>query len=196
MVTQPRSARILRAGALCILFILCVLLAGLLFDVWRSGSFTSPEALTARIRTNGALAPLALILIQLCQVVVPMLPGAVGCVAGVLLFGPVQGFVYNYIAAVAGSLLAYGLAYRYGDRLAHALMGQTTYEKYSGFLHRHDFTWVFLVAVFLPLAPDDIFCYLAGLARLRPARVALILLLGKPWVTLSYSLASELLSQL
>ena len=47
---------------------------------------------------------------QAVQVVVPILPGGLGCLAGVLLFGPWWGFVYNYIGICAGSLMAFAIA--------------------------------------------------------------------------------------
>ena len=132
-------------------------------------------------------------LLQFFQVVVPVLPGVVGCVAGVMMFGPVWGFVYNYVAVCLGSVAAYGLAYRFGDGLASALMGQHAYEKYIGWIRSHDFTGVFLLTILLPLAPDDIFCYLAGLARMKPARAVAILITCKPWVILVYSLGLQAL---
>ena len=47
---------------------------------------------------------------QVVQVVVPMLPGGLGCLVGVVLFGPVMGFVYNYVGICIGSLLAFAVA--------------------------------------------------------------------------------------
>ena len=60
------------------------------------------------------MAPIALMLLQFFQVVVPVLPGVVGCVAGVMMFGPVWGFAYNYVAVCLGSVSYTHLAFCLG----------------------------------------------------------------------------------
>lgn len=193
MVSNRELSCRIKGAAFAISAGMFALLAVLVFDIWRSGALDSPQALAGHMQRYGAMAPIALMLLQFFQVVVPVLPGVVGCVAGVMMFGPVWGFVYNYVAVCLGSVAAYGLAYRFGDGLASALMGQRAYEKYIGWIRRHDFTWVFLLTILLPLAPDDIFCYLAGLARMKPARAVAILIIFKPWVILAYSLSLQAL---
>lgn len=47
---------------------------------------------------------------QAVQVVIPILPGGLGCLAGVILFGVWKGFWYNYIGICAGSLAAFAIA--------------------------------------------------------------------------------------
>ena len=47
----------------------------------------------------------------------------------------------------------------------------------------------FAVCIFLPFAPDDLLCYLAGLTRMSYRKFMLIILLGKPFGVTMYSLA-------
>lgn len=98
-------------SAIVISLLLClfVLQAGL------KGNFRSVDAFQAYIRSFGLFAPFIFVFIQAFQVVVPVLPGFIGCVAGALLFGSVCGFVYNYLGICAGSVIAFFLAKRLGS---------------------------------------------------------------------------------
>ena len=72
-------------------------LAGLailvIYGVW-SGLFTSKEELQLLIGTAGVFGPLLFILLQITQVVFPLIPGGVTCLAGVFMFGPFWAFLY------------------------------------------------------------------------------------------------------
>ena len=57
---------------------------------WRSGIFSSREAMEAFLEPFGPGAPVMFILIQIIQVVIPILPGGISCLGGVVLFGPVE----------------------------------------------------------------------------------------------------------
>ena len=82
------------------------------------------------------VCPALFLVIQMIQVVLPILPGAVGCLGGVLIFGPVWGFVYNYIGISLGSILAFLLSKRYGRPFVRGIIGEKNYEKYIGWLER------------------------------------------------------------
>ena len=47
---------------------------------------------------------------------------------------------------------------------------------------------ILFVVTLLPLFPDDFFCYFSGLTPMRARRFIWIILLGKPWCILGYSL--------
>ena len=75
-------------------------LAAMALFIWygiRTGIFVSADALETFLGHFGLWAPVCFILIQCIQVVIPILPGAIGCLGGVLIFGPAWGFVYNYV---------------------------------------------------------------------------------------------------
>ena len=47
---------------------------------------------------------------------------------------------------------------------------------------------MYALLIFLPVAPDDFLCYLAGVSRMRLTRFTTIILLGKPAAILMYSM--------
>lgn len=156
---------------------------------YRQGIFQSQEALENFLHGFGFWAPFIFTLVQGIQVVLPVLPGAIGCLAGVLVFGPVWGFVYNYIGICVGSICAFLLARRYGAPFVRSISNPRTYEKYIGWLEKGNrFDKFFALAIFFPVAPDDFLCYLAGLTRMSLKKMTLIILLGKPASIALYSL--------
>ena len=69
--------------------------------------FTSEEDVQNYIKGFGVAVPLILIIIQALQVVIPVLPGYLGCAAGAVAFGSVAGYWCNYIGISAGSIIAF-----------------------------------------------------------------------------------------
>ena len=167
-------------------FALCLLVA---LWGWQTGVLTSQERLQALVASCGMAGALLFTAFQAVQVVVPILPGGLGCLAGVLLFGPVWGFVYNYIGICIGSLLAFAVARNCGKPLLSLLFSEKTIARYSHWTEEKGrFSRLFALAIFLPVAPDDFLCYLAGTTEMSWRRYTLIILLGKPFAIALYSL--------
>ncbi|MDQ0509042.1 TVP38/TMEM64 family inner membrane protein ydjZ [Aedoeadaptatus ivorii] len=157
--------------------------------MWRAGLLTDENKIRAALEASGAFAPLVFIAIQAIQVVIPILPGAVGCVFGVVFFGSLKGFLYNYIGICLGSIAAFYLSRRYGSAFARQMAGGKTFEKYLHYLDDTSrFEKVLAFLIFFPFAPDDILCYVAGLSRIRFERFTTIILLGKPFAIWSYTM--------
>jgi uncharacterized membrane protein YdjX (TVP38/TMEM64 family) len=156
---------------------------------YKTGLFSSEETFRKFIESFGIWASIIFILIQVIQVIIPILPGAVGCVAGIIIFGPLIGFLYNYIGICIGSILAFMLSKRYGKPLVKGIIGERSYEKYIGWINRvKKFDTMFALAIFFPVAPDDLLCYIAGLTKMNLRKFTAIILLGKPMSIAIYSL--------
>ncbi len=167
-------------------FLLCVLAA---VWGWRTGVLTSRERLEAAVRAAGVLGPVLFIAFQAVQVVVPILPGGLGCLAGVLLFGPWQGFLLNYAGICAGSLAAFAVARNCGKPLLSRMFPEKLIARYGQWAsERERFARLFALAIFLPVAPDDFLCYLAGTTDMTWRRYTAIILLCKPFSIALYSL--------
>lgn len=139
------------------------------------------------MQSTGIWAPLAFVAIQILQVVFPIVPGGLTCVAGVLMFGPVWGFVYNYAGICIGSGINFFLAKKYGRPFVERSVSEKVWGKYIKWLDSPKFDLYFALAIFLPVAPDDFLCLLAGLTPMKFRRFAAIILLGKPLSLLAYS---------
>lgn len=184
-MNRPVEKTVLRAVSLAG-FAICVLVA---LWGWKTGVLTSQERLQALVSSFGMAGALLFTVFQAVQVVVPILPGGLGCLAGVLLFGPVWGFAYNYVGICVGSLLAFGVARNCGKPLLPLLFSEKTIEKYSRWTGEKDrFARLFALAIFLPVAPDDFLCYLAGTTEMTWRRYTAIIFLGKPFAIALYSL--------
>lgn len=192
-MSRPIERTVLQAAS-AVGFLLCAAVA---VWGWQSGVLTSQERLEALVASLGLAGALLFTVFQAVQVVVPVLPGGLGCLAGVLLFGPVWGFVYNYVGICAGSLLAFAVARNCGKPLLSLLFSERTIQRYGHWAEEKDrFARLFALAIFLPVAPDDFLCYLAGTTDMTWRRYTAIILLGKPFAIALYSLGLTALWQL
>lgn len=176
--------------------IILLLLAILIFLGYRNHIFDSAENFDKFIKGLGMWGPVAFISIQAVQIIIPVLPAPVCCIAGVVSYGPWIGFLYNYIGITLGSFLAFGISRKYGSILAKSVVSDDTYEKYKKWLEHGEkkFDRLFAIAILLPAAPDDFLCYLAGLTKMPFKKFMLIILIGKPFSLLSYSFGLEAFS--
>ena len=157
---------------------------------FHSGLLTSQQKLQAFLLQAGIIAPIIFIIIQIVQCVIPIIPGGVSTVIGVIVFGPVFGFIYNYIGICIGSLFNFMIARQYGKETIIKITSQEQYDRYVSWLEKgQTFDKLFALAILLPCAPDDILCYLAGLTPMSYMKYILIILLCKPWSILVYSMS-------
>lgn len=160
-----------------------------LFRAYLQGHFNSPESLRAYISAFGVFAPLILTVIQAIQVILPVLPGFLGCIVGAGMFGAAGAFWCNYIGISAGSIIAFFLARRFGTGLVRKMVPMEKYQSCVEWVNRKkSYTAVLSLAILLPLAPDDFLCYFSGLTGMSAKRFVWIIVLAKPWCILGYSI--------
>lgn len=144
-----------------LLFLLYVLkITGLL------NKFSSVENFRQFIASFGYWAVLIFIIFQFLQVVVLPIPGIISVGAGVLLFGPLLSALYSCIGIIIGSLLAFYIGRRFGDKGVSILIGKNNLEKGLKLIEGKDkflFTFMFL----FPFFPDDLLCFLAGVTNIN-----------------------------
>lgn len=167
-----------------------VAMIGLTIYWWQLGSFRNMTVLRRYVAAQQLAGPIVFLLIQIVQVAIPIIPGGISLAAGVLLFGPQWGFVYNYIGIVLGSFISFFLARRYGQRFVRHVVPPKAYDHYiKRTQHQRQFNRFFAAAILLPMLPDDILVMLAGLTKMRWSRFAVIILTLKPFTILAYSYA-------
>ncbi|HBL3779532.1 TPA: TVP38/TMEM64 family protein [Enterococcus faecium] len=154
------------------------------------GVFKDLNALRGLVGDSIILGPIIFVFIQILQVVIPIIPGGISTAAGVLIFGPYAGFIYNYIGICIGSIIIFLLGRRYGKPFILSMISDKTYNKYISWLdNQNRFEKLFALAIFLPVAPDDALCLMAGLTNMSVKRYTLIILIAKPLSIFLYSMA-------
>ena len=150
-----------------LLLLLCLALCAVLFKAYLDGKFDSVETLQSYISGFGLLAPVVLTAIQALQVVVPVLPGFLGCIVGAVMFGWMGGFWCNYIGISAGSILAFLIARKFGKEIVGRMFPGKRYEKWAEWAAKSkSYTAVLFLGMALPLFPDDFFCYFTGITKM------------------------------
>jgi uncharacterized membrane protein YdjX (TVP38/TMEM64 family) len=149
-------------------------------QVWRIAR--DEAALQAAIAELGWLGPLALILINVLQIVIAPIPGYVMQAAAGYLYGPFWGGVWGSIGLLAGAMLAMGLARTFGRPVVERFIGT---ERLA---HWEDVTYstsTLLWFILLAAPTGDLPYFLAGLAHVSYWKIfALTLLIRVPFTFL------------
>ncbi len=166
--------------------VVCAILA-----IWayKSGILNSVDTLQAFIRKFSYTGIFVFVLIQIVQVVIPILPGGISCLGGVIFFGPWFGFIYNYIGICIGSIAAFGISKTIGRPVLYKMFSEKMIQKYDSWTQKDSkFLKLFALAIFFPVAPDDFLCYLAGTTKMTWKQFTAVIVLGKPFSIALYSL--------
>lgn len=170
--------------------VICVLIVKKVFD----SNIQTIEDFQNLMQGYGVMGPIILTLIQALQVVVPVLPGYLGCAVGAISYGTFVGFLCNYIGISLGSIIAFFLAERFGKKLVAEMFSEKQYEKWVRKIEgKKSYEKFLFVATLLPMFPDDFLCYFSGLIRMCRKKFVWIIILGKPWCILAYCIAFGLI---
>ncbi|MFC3928678.1 TVP38/TMEM64 family protein [Streptococcus caprae] len=150
--------------------------------------FTVGGELQSRLKAFGIWAPLVFMVLQVIQVIYPIIPGGMTTVIGHVLFGPLLGFIYNVTSIFIGSVLAFYLARRYGETFMRAFVSERTYDRYIYFINKPGFAYLLGAAFALPGFPDDFLCMVAGASTMSLRKFSFIFLLTKPITLYIYTL--------
>lgn len=128
-------------------------------------AINSAESFKQYLLSAGVWMDVLFIALQFLQVVILPLPSFVTLLAGTALFGAVKCFLYSYFSIAAGSIVAFLIGRFLGVRAVRWMVGEDTLEKWMKKMRGKDN--LILTAMFvLPLFPDDVLCFVAGLSSM------------------------------
>lgn len=165
------------------------LIASALAVVWlyKLGILNDSNVLKDIVKKHDILGPFIFILVQIFQIVFPVIPGGVTTVAGFLIFGPWLGFVLNYIGILIGSGALFLLVKRFGRKFVLLFMSEETFYKYEKKLESKGYERLFIFCMASPVSPADVMVMITGLTNMSLRRFMTIIALTKPISIISYS---------
>jgi uncharacterized membrane protein YdjX (TVP38/TMEM64 family) len=141
-------------------------------------TLSDPDRLRAVVTGWGLGGPLALIGLQVTQVLLAPIPGqALGLVGGYL-YGPWLGTLTNMTGTLIGSGLAMWLARHFGRPLVQRFVSAEWLDRLDGLAARRGPAIFFLIFLF-PFLPDDAACFVAGLSPLPLGELLLLAAVGR-----------------
>lgn len=162
----------------------------LIIYAYQHGIFRSTTSLQRFIQQFGEYAVVIFILLQIIQVIIPILPGGISSVAGLLMFGNGWGLLYSCIGLIIGEAIVFLLVRYYGVSFVQLILSPKKYQKFDQLLTQKtkDIKKVLCLTMLIPFAPDDLVCLVAGLTKISFKEYIQIVLLLKPWSVGAYSL--------
>ena len=138
----------------------------------------TPEKLQEYLGEAGVWMPIFYIALQFLQVVVLPIPSIVSTVAGVALFGAFWTMIYSLAGILLGSLTAFFIGRKLGNKAVVWMVGEESLQKWQKKLKGKDN--LFLTLMFLlPLFPDDILCFVAGLSTMTTRYFLILIFLSR-----------------
>jgi len=184
-IVKSRVLSLILRGVLCIGVLALVVLVFYLYqkgEWWEIAhyyrSLLSHKRLSEFIASFGPFAALIFVIIQAFQVMAAPIPGEMTGFVGGFLFGKVWGIVLSTIGLTIGSLLAFGVAKRFGMRIVERVVKKRYIAKFNFFV-THKGLYITFIMFLLPGFPKDALCYFLGLTRLRFLDFALMNVFGR-----------------
>ncbi len=128
------------------------------------GRATIGTALTEFVNTFGAFAPLIHIFAY-SLVTIFLFPGTIMTFIGAILFGTVNGTIFNIIGATIGASLCFLVARYLGHDFVAKLHGKKSMHKEATFSKKHGFSTVF-IARLVPVVPFNVLNFGSGLTKI------------------------------
>jgi len=161
-----------------ILLTFCLVLA---FILQKTGFFSvikSAESLQKYLEDAGVWMPIFYIILQYLQVIILPIPSIVSTAAGVGLFGPFYTLIYSLIGIILGSITAFFVGRKLGHKTVAWIVGEDVLNKWQNKLKGKDNLFLTLMFV-LPMFPDDVLCFLAGLSSMSTRYFLIMILISR-----------------
>lgn len=128
--------------------------------------FSSPEKIQAFLLAFGSFAAIALVLLQVMQVIVPVIPGQALQFAGGFIYGWWQGFILSTIGTAIGTTIVFVLAKRYGRPFVLKWVSKRELAHVNAYVKGHGKSTIFILRL-IPFFPNDAVSFACGLTEMK-----------------------------
>ncbi len=135
------------------------------------------EAVSAYLKSYGALGPIVLFVLMIAQVFIAVIPGHALMVTAGYVYGGLGLFIV-ISSTILGSQVAFMIARWYGRDLINKLASPEIIGRWNKAAQGQGIIFYFFAFV-LPIFPSDLMCYVAGLATISAKRFLVSNILGR-----------------
>lgn len=162
--------------------IIALIIVAVTVYAFKEGYFVDQDKFGNFLAKFGFFAPIVFIIIQAFFTVFPVNPSGITNLAVVLAYGPLYGFLLNYIAIMIGSIINFFLGRKYGKKFVGLLFDEETINKQIDWLNKgNKIEKMFILVLIIPFLPDDISCMICGMTEFKFSRFLVITAFFKIW---------------
>lgn len=170
---KPRLPLIIAA-----ILVLAMLIVGGFFAQPLSELFRDTDKAAQAVEDAGLFGPFVFMGLQIIQVIIAPIPGQVTGFLGGFLFGAFWGTVYSMLGAAIGFIIVFLLARKLGRPFVEYFVDAKTLKKFD-YISKNNGLLVLFFMFLLPVFPDDLICYIAGLTAIPIRHLVIVSLLGR-----------------
>lgn len=149
---------------------------------FKEGYFVDQHKFGNFLAKFGFFAPIVFIAIQAFFTVFPVNPSGITNLSVVLAYGPLYGFLLNYVAIMIGSIINFFLGRKFGKKFVGLLFDEETINKQVDWLNKgNKIEKMFIIVLIVPFLPDDISCMICGMTNFKFSRFLAITAFFKIW---------------
>lgn len=159
-------------------------------DAYQDGG---TQEIITRIKGMGHWGVLALLALQVFQIVAVFIPGEVVQVAAGLLYGPWFGTLLILLGCLASGAVIFLLVRKLGAPFVRSMVGDEHLERFRRFERSGKLDWMVFVLFLIPGLPKDSFTYLVPLTNMPMERFLMLTTVGRlPGVFVSCFAATDI----
>lgn len=137
------------------------------------------DAMRELIQSAGIWSYLIFIFVQFLQVTFIPIPAIVTTLAGTVLFGPGMASILSVIGILIGSIVAFVIGDKLGEKVVKWIAGEKALKKYGTLLYDKG-KYIFFLMLLFPVFPDDILCLIAGMTTMSYRFFLTTIILTRP----------------
>lgn len=165
---------------IAIIFCLLVIIGFFVYFTWPFLSqFNNPDQVKEWIMKAGKWGPLVFIVLQVAQIIIAPIPGHLIAFIGGYLFGPLLGLLYTMIGAAIGLTTIFVLTKKLGRPFVEKFISDKTIKKFDNFVKSDRSIMALFLIFLLPIFPDDILAFVAGLSPIKTRTLVFISLVAR-----------------
>jgi uncharacterized membrane protein YdjX (TVP38/TMEM64 family) len=163
-----------------VILILIILLSFIvILHLYNKKDIITENKIKTFVLEHGFFAPIVLILLISLQVIIAPIPGQVFSLASGYLYGGMIGTIISMSGLMIGSTIVLMLARNFGRPLVEYFISKKKITKFDNFFERRKGPYSLVILFILPIFPDDIVCFVAGLTKIPFKNLLLIIFFGR-----------------
>ena len=163
--------------------------------IWKWLASFTQEGFREYIQSFGVWGWAVLLLLQILQVFIALIPGELLETAAGFAFGPVSGTLVCYVGVAVGSAIIFFLTRRFGLKLVEIFMSREKINELKFINTEKKRNGLIFLIFFIPGTPKDLITYFVGLTDIKFSSFLLISLVARIPSIISSTFGGHLLGE-